>query len=141
MQELVHEVGGEVRFVENELFASTREAVASWADGRSDPLKQEHFYRWMRRESGVLLDDGDPVGGEWNYDDENQEFPADDWAAPPVPTHEYGETTRETAAWVGEAFDTWGEPLGERGPWPVTRQQAEAHLQQFVDERLPTFGP
>lgn len=141
LQKLAREAGGDIRFVENELFVSTREAFEAWATDRSAPFKHENFYRWMRRESGVLLEDGDPVGGEWNYDDQNQEFPPADWNGPPIVTHEYDETTRETAAWVRDSFDTWGEPLPESGPWPVTRRQAARHLRQFVEQRLPEFGP
>ena len=136
--ELVDEAGGEIRFVENELFASTRRAFDEWA-GEDDSFRHEQFYRWMRRESGVLVEDGDPVGGEWNYDDQNQEFPPDDWTAPSVPDHEHSDTTTETARWVEEEFDTWGS--SDEFPWPVTRKQACEQLDHFLDERLPTFGP
>ena len=136
--ELVDDAGGEIRFVENELFASTRQAFDEWA-GEDDSFRHEQFYRWMRRESGVLVEGGDPVGGEWNYDDQNQEFPPEDWDAPSVPDHEHGDVTAETAAWVSEAFDTWGS--SDEFPWPVTRGQACEQLDHFVAERLPTFGP
>jgi deoxyribodipyrimidine photolyase-related protein len=137
-RELVDAAGGDVRFVENELFVSTRRAFDEWVNG-DDRLKHERFYRWMRRESGVLMDGGGPVGGEWNYDDQNREFPPDDWEAPPTPDYEYEEVTERTAAWVAEEFDAWGSPEGFR--WPVTRRQACEHLRQFVEHRLPEFGP
>ncbi len=135
--DLVESAGGALRLVENDLFCSTRQAFDEWANGEG--FKHEQFYRWMRRESGVLMDDGDPVGGEWNYDDQNQEFPPEEWTAPPVPTHDHGEVTAETAAWVGDTFDTWGAESGF--DWPVTRQQARRQLQHVVEERLPAFGP
>jgi deoxyribodipyrimidine photolyase-related protein len=135
--DLVEEADGAVRFVENDLFASTRGAFDEWAEG--DTFRHEAFYRWMRRESGVLMNEGDPVGGEWNYDDQNQEFPPEDWTAPPVPSHEYDETTAETAAWVEAEFDTWGST--DEFCWPVTRRQACQQLDHFIAERLPVFGP
>ena len=144
-RELVDEAGGDVRFVENELFVSTRQAFDEWAnadpDEESSGFKHEPFYRWMRAESDVLMDDGDPVGGEWNYDGENQEFPPDDWESPDVPTHEYDPVVAETADWVEERFDTWGDTDFSEFPWPVTRTQACEQLRHFVDERLPEFGP
>ncbi|MFC7132849.1 MULTISPECIES: cryptochrome/photolyase family protein [Salinibaculum] len=136
--DLVADAGGGLRLVENELFASTRAAFDEWADGR-DAFRHEQFYRWMRRESGVLMADGEPVGGEWNYDDENRQVPPDDWEAPPVPEFDYDAVTAETAAWVSEAFDTWGST--EDFCWPVTRRQARDQLAHFVDRRLPEFGP
>ena len=146
-RELVDSAGGDVRFVENELFASTRRAFDEWAnadpdgDAEAGPFKHERFYRWMRRESGILMDDGDPVGGEWNYDDDNREVPPDEWDAPPVPAHDYDETTTETAAWVAAEFDTWGDTDLASFPWPVTRRQACRQLDHFLTERLPEFGP
>jgi deoxyribodipyrimidine photolyase-related protein len=136
-RELVETVGGDVRFVENELFVSTRAAFAEWADG--EQFRHENFYRWMRRETGVLMDGGEPLGGAWNYDEDNREFPPQDWESPPVPTHDYDDLTTETAAWVAEEFDTWGATDGF--PWPVTRKQACEHLRHFVEHRLPAFGP
>jgi deoxyribodipyrimidine photolyase-related protein len=141
LAELAVEAGGRLRPVPNELFASTRRAFDEWAnDGGS--FRHEQFYRWMRRESGVLMtDDGDPVGGEWNYDDRNREFPPDDWSSPPLPATDHDELTRETAAWVAEEFDVWGSTDLDEFPWPVTRRRAVEWLRQFVDERLPEFGP
>jgi deoxyribodipyrimidine photolyase-related protein len=146
-RELVADAGGDVRFVENELFVGTRRAFDEWANADPDadddpgPFKHERFYRWMRRESGVLMDDGEPVGGEWNYDDDNREFPPEAWVAPPVPEHDYDETTLETAAWVADEFDTWGDTGMDSFPWPVTRAQACRQLNHFVRERLSEFGP
>jgi deoxyribodipyrimidine photolyase-related protein len=112
-RELVARVDGDVRFVDNELFVGTRRAFDEWAnadpDDSTESFRHEQFYRWMRRESGVLMNDDDPVGGEWNYDDENQEFPAAEWESPSVLHHEYSDRTHETAAWVADQFDTWGE--------------------------------
>lgn len=106
-RELVDENGGDLRVVENELFASTRRAFDEWAndDGR---FRHEQFYRWMRRESGVLMTDGEPTGGKWNFDDQNRDVPPEDWDAPAVPTHERGDITADVSAWVREEFDTWG---------------------------------
>ncbi len=144
-RELVADADGDVRFVENELFVSTRQAFDEWAnadaDGDAGPFRHEQFYRWMRRESGVLMDGDEPVGGAWNLDDENQEFPPDDWEAPPVPECDYDATVAETAAWVDETFDAWGNADFDEFRWPVTRRQALRHLRHFVDERLPEFGP
>ncbi|WP_135364534.1 cryptochrome/photolyase family protein [Halosimplex halophilum] len=140
-RDLVEAAGGDLELVTNELFCSTPEAFDEWTDGEgeSDQFRHEDFYRWMRRESGVLMADGEPVGGEWNFDEDNREFPPDDWEAPPVYEPERDDLTREVAAWVADEFDTWGSTEGFA--WPVTRADALAALDQFVAERLPEFGP
>ncbi|AXR77852.1 cryptochrome/photolyase family protein [Natrarchaeobaculum sulfurireducens] len=135
---LVEEAGGECRFVENEGFLSTRAAFDEWADG-DDGFTHERFYRWMRRETGILMDDDEPVGGAWNYDEENRKVPPADWDVPPAPTFESDPVTERTAAWVSTEFDTWGR--SEDFAWPVTRRQAAIALRHFLEHRLPTFGP
>ena len=139
-EELVDAVGGDLTVVENELFVSTRAAFDEWATNGGS-FKHESFYRWMRDESGVLMTDGDPVGGAYNFDDQNREFPPAEWESPSVPDHTYDDLTRETAEWVTETFDTWGETDMSTFPWPVTREQARSQLDQFCRERLPEFGP
>jgi len=145
MRELVDGAGGELRAVENEAFVSTRDAFDGWAESTdSDAFRHESFYRWMRRETGVLMDGDEPEGGDWNYDDENREYPPDGWESPDEPRIEHGEVFAETADWVDEEFETWGEiPDADDGgmPWPVTREQALHALSVFVSERLVGFGP
>jgi deoxyribodipyrimidine photolyase-related protein len=140
LAELVADVGGDLEVVENELFLSTRRAFDDWAEETDlDPFTHENFYRMMREETGVLLADDEPVGGEWNLDDQNQEFPPPEWESPPVYEPDHDDLTRETAAWVSEEFDTWGS--AEKFQWPVTRAQARERLSHFIGERLPEFGP
>lgn len=144
-RELVAEAGGNVRFVENELFVSTRQTFDEWANADPDEethsFKHEPFYRWMRKKSGVLMDGNNPVGGEWNYDDQNQAFPPEEWNPPSRFVPESHELIQETAAWVDTTFDTWGSTDISNFPWPVTRRGACRFLNQFVTERLAEFGP
>ncbi|SDJ86381.1 deoxyribodipyrimidine photolyase-related protein [Halovenus aranensis] len=137
-RDLVEEADGDLRVVENELFVSTREAFEAWA-GDDEQFRHESFYRWMRQETGVLMADGDPVGGEWNYDEQNREFPPEGWDAPAVPTPDHDDLTRETADWVADTFDTWGRE--DEFVWPVTRKQACEQLDHSLTHRLPEFGP
>lgn len=140
-RELVDEAGGSLEVVQNELFASTRESFDEWANQTSkDAFKHENFYRWMRDKSGVLMNkDGNPEGGEWNYDDENQEFPPEDWESPPIYNPEHDELTEEVSEMVQNKFDVWGD--SDNLVWPVTREQALKRLEHFVTERLTEFGP
>ncbi|WP_424013489.1 cryptochrome/photolyase family protein [Halorubrum xinjiangense] len=150
LRELVAERGGTLELVDNELFWTTPSDWREWAgeeetairpDGAAErTYRQENWYRHVRRETGVLMDDGEPVGGEWNYDDQNQETPPDDWQPPARPAFEPDELTRETHAWVCERFDTWGNDSLDGFAWPVTRDEAREALDRFVREGLPAFG-
>ncbi|RLM72504.1 cryptochrome/photolyase family protein [Halorubrum sp. Atlit-26R] len=160
LRELVAERGGTLELVDNELFWTTPSDWREWtggeegdggdedgdgplvgADGAAErTYRQEHWYRHVRRETGVLMDDGEPVGGEWNYDDLNQETPPDDWEPPGRPAFGPDELTRETHAWVCDRFDTWGNDSLDGFAWPVTREAALKALDRFVREGLPAFG-
>ncbi len=147
IETIVHEADGRVEFVPDERFLCSPGQFDEWAgDGR---YRHEDFYRFMRRETGYLMDDGGPVGGEYNYDDQNRETPPDDWEPPEPPEFEPDATTEETAEWVDETFDggydeppyggDWADPEPFR--WPVTRRQAVKALDHFVTHRLTEFGP
>jgi deoxyribodipyrimidine photolyase-related protein len=134
---LVTERGGTLSLVHDDRFLCSREAFDEWA-GDDETFRHEGFYRWLRRREDLLMNDGDPVGGEWNYDESNRETPPADWSPPPVPRYDPDDLTRETLDWVTETFDTWGEPSGFA--WPVTRAEALDALDHFVEHRLPEFG-
>ncbi|TKX75345.1 cryptochrome/photolyase family protein [Halorubrum sp. GN11_10-6_MGM] len=155
LRKLVAERGGTLELVDNELFWTTPADWRAWTGdeggGDGEPLldedgtaartfRQENWYRRVRRETGVLMDDGDPVGGEWNYDDLNQETPPDDWEPPARSAFEPDDLTRETHAWVRQRFDTWGNDSLDGFAWPVTRDEAREALDRFVRDGLPAFG-
>jgi deoxyribodipyrimidine photolyase-related protein len=122
-------------------FLVTHRTFEEWADGRKE-LTLEYFYREQRRAYDVLVtDDGDPVDGEWNFDDDNQEsFGADGpGMIPEGPTFERDAITEEVLSLVQSEFaDAPGELNAFR--WPVTPEQAEAALDDFIEHRLPQFG-
>jgi deoxyribodipyrimidine photolyase-related protein len=144
---LVAARGGTLEVVENDLFLCSNERFDEWAG--DPPYRQEGFYRMMRRETGYLMHDGEPLGGEWNYDDENRQFPGSDYDPPEPPRYDPDGTTEDVEAWVAETFDgsydtdakggAWADP--EPFFWPVTRAEALDALEQFCEHRLAEFGP
>ena len=129
-----------VDILADDRFICTHREFRDWAKGRKH-LTMEHFYREMRRKTGLLMrDDGKPVGGEWNYDADNREPPKDGMTPPPAPKFAPDAITREVIALVGARFPShFGdlEPFG----WPVTAAQAGAGAEAFLEERLYHFGP
>jgi len=146
LQALARERGGSLSFVANPTFVLTPAEFDEWADQRDttdpDSYRLERFYRWLRRETGVLMDGNTPAGGEWNYDEQNRETPPADWEAPSPPVFNPDETTRRVEEWVTSTFETFVD--GDDAAafrWPVTRAQALTALKQFVENRFAEFGP
>lgn len=121
-------------------FLCSTEEFAGWLNGRKQP-RMEHFYRWMRQRTGWLMEGTDPAGGKWNYDADNREsFKAEGPALPQPPLAFVPDPrTREVLELVAARFADHPGSL-EHFDWPVTREQALAVLDDFVAQRLPSFG-
>ena len=60
-----------IELLPDDRFLSDRQGFAKWAASRKG-LRMEHFYRLMRRKTGLLMEGDQPAGGRWNYDAENR---------------------------------------------------------------------
>lgn len=126
-------------------FLCSHEAFAEHARGRRQ-LRMEFFYREMRRAHRVLLDaDGNPEGGEWNYDVENRgSFGKGGPGAlePPLAAPRRFAPDAITRGVLGLVARRFAGHPGELDgfDWPVTRAAALEALEDFVAHRLPRFG-
>ncbi|MEM7452931.1 MAG: cryptochrome/photolyase family protein [Planctomycetota bacterium] len=121
-------------------FYTTLDEFNQHAAGRKQ-LRMEFFYREVRRRTGILMQDGKPVGGKWNYDAENRG--AFSKAGPqdiPQP-HPFkpDAITRAVLKLVEETFPDHPGELSDFD-WPVTPRQAKKALHDFVGNRLADFG-
>ncbi|MDO3720734.1 cryptochrome/photolyase family protein [Marinobacter sp. chi1] len=120
-------------------FIASKKEFADWAEGRKQ-LRMEFFYREMRRKTGLLMTaDGDPEGGHWNFDADNRKKWTGKPAAPAPFRLEPDDITRQVIELVNRHFaDHFGTT--EDFHFAVTRQDAEAALEHFIDYALPCFG-
>lgn len=132
-----------VRVLASPQFLTDPAEFAAWAQGRRR-LTMEDFYRDQRRRFGVLVDPhGNPEGGRWNYDTENRrpprDMPADlEAPAPWMPQED------DIDAQVRRDLDRLAPGLwGDDGPrrFALTPDEASRALADFVERRLPQFGP
>jgi deoxyribodipyrimidine photolyase-related protein len=121
-------------------FLLSRADFEAWAKTQKGPLRMDRFYAHVRQRLGLLLDaKGKPLGGRWSFDAENRQH-ARGVTPPAIPWFEPDALTRQVMRWVArDDVGAWGElePFG----WPVTRTQALAWLEHFLDTRLSGFGP
>jgi deoxyribodipyrimidine photolyase-related protein len=119
-------------------FYVTPAEFRAWADGRKE-LILEYFYRHMRRKLQILMDEGEPDGGKWNYDKENRRPLKTSKKLPEPAMFEPDEVTREVIDLVEQRF---ADAPGSARPfrWPVSRRQALRALRDFVEQRLAKFG-
>jgi deoxyribodipyrimidine photolyase-related protein len=139
MDEWADKLPCRVEILPDDRFVCSIAEFAEWAEGRRH-LTMEHFYREMRRKTGLLMTaDGKPEGGEWNYDKANRKPPVGEMDVPDRPRFAPDAITREVIALVKDRF---GDHFGslDRFDWPVTRADAENAADAFFAERLVRFG-
>ena len=132
------ELGIPVSFLEDTRFLCSKEEFRTWAQDRKS-LRMEYFYRYMRQKTGWLMEGSNPIGGQWNFDNQNRKslpkdviVPTRLYFSPDSITQEVIELTkRQFSNHFGDA-----EPFG----WAVTRADALSALRDFITERLPWFG-
>jgi deoxyribodipyrimidine photolyase-related protein len=131
-------LGIPVDVLEDDRFFASTARFAAWAEGRRG-LRMEFFYREMRRESGLLMEHGEPAGARWNFDAENRKPLPRGAKLPARRRFEPDGLTREVMALVEARFpDNFGTLEGFG--WAVTRSGALVALDDFITEALPHFG-
>lgn len=123
---------------EDHRFLATQEEFKEWASSRKT-LRMEYFYRTMRKKHNVLMKDDKPLGGEWNYDQQNRQPPKANLQVPPPFKIKPDEITNEIIDLVTRKFKTH---FGDIEPfhYAVTRQDALNALQFFIKTNLANFG-
>jgi len=119
-------------------FICSHDRFRRWAADRKS-LTMEFFYREMRRETGLLMDGKDPVGGQWNYDRDNRSGLTKGVVPPRRLRIVPDAVTRAAMADVDRLF---GDHFGtlEGFGWPTTADEAEQVLTAFLADVLPSFG-
>ena len=119
-------------------FIMSTEEFSEWAQGKKQ-LIMEFFYRKARIKTGLLMQDGAPIGGKWNYDKLNQKPPGKGM----VVDDDLPETQDEIVADVSVLVESlYGKHFGDIKPFcfAVTEAGANEHFNAFCDKRLPKFG-
>ncbi|MGC6484544.1 MAG: cryptochrome/photolyase family protein [Candidatus Puniceispirillales bacterium] len=119
-------------------FMTSRDEFSTWAEGRKS-LRMEFFYREARRRYKILMEGDQPCGGQWNFDSENRQPPAEGITPPARFQSPPDAITEEVIAMVADRFsDHFGVIDGFH--FATTRHDALAALDLFIDERLADFG-
>jgi deoxyribodipyrimidine photolyase-related protein len=120
-----------VEFVENDFFLTPRELFAQWASTQKS-FVMENFYRAQRKRLNVLMDGADPIGGQWNFDQDNRLPPPKNYEWPAYVEHVRDAIDQE----VAQQFK-----YAPTNTWATTRAGALAQLDNFIQHHLAGFGP
>ena len=125
--------------VDTDHFYTSRNDAADIFRNRKQWL-MEFFYRQMRVQHGVLMEDArQPVGGQWNFDHDNRK----PWRGQPAEPPDARTPHDHSMLWqsiVDAGVNSFGHPQADRLPWPLHRGEAVQQLDAFVAKGLPHFG-
>ncbi len=97
------------------------------------------FYKQFRQDQKILLtESGEPIGGQWNFDEENRQKIPKGLGLPVDIESTAGPAVEAALDWLNEVP---AERYGETIVWlPWTHQSAQTYLQEFLQNRLASFG-
>lgn len=141
LQDCADNLGIELEIRADRHFYSSPDEFAEYADGRKS-LLLEFFYRDLRKKHDILMaNEKQPEGGQWNFDHDNRESfgksgPGD---LPQPKTFRADSITKDVIELVEHRFADHPGNL-DHFTLPVTRKQAKAFLNHFIENILPNFG-
>jgi len=131
--------------LENPGFCSNKENWNAYLAKAGKRLRLEDFYRLQRHRLGILIEQGEPVGGKWNFDEENRLPPTKPGLGLPAPYRPIEDELDNQVRAELDALEKNGKAafIGLDGPrfFPGDRDQALAALNEFIANRLDLFGP
>jgi deoxyribodipyrimidine photolyase-related protein len=130
---------GELRVIPHEGWLTSR-AQFLRAGGSAPPWRMDRFYRTVRMETGILIQQKRPIGGKFSFDVENRHT----WKeVPPAPTplrFPVDEITQEVGDLIAKHYPHHPGSL-ELNTIPATAQDSERLWDWVTRYCLPNFGP
>ena len=100
----------------------------------------QSFYKWQRERLDVLIDDGEPTGGSWSYDEDNRESLGDPSKVPSLPEVSHSPVVGDVKELVADEFAD--HPGRVDNFWlPTSEEAAKEWFETFLSERFEDFGP
>lgn len=112
-------------------------AMRPWFAAKS--FRMETFYQKMRRQTGLLMDGAEPIGGSYNFDKANQQVLK---KVPAKLPHLSFKKSALLLAVIADVQRHFPHQLGSCDPFyfSLTPEQARRELDHFIMHILPTFG-
>lgn len=141
LDQLLDEIGeefNEFNKVSTEHFYTKRNSLKKFFSDRK-AVVMEYFYRDLREQENILIENGKPIGGQWNFDKENRnKLPKNH--QPPKPIlmkHDLSSIQNEL---VKAGIKTIGRVNAKEFIWPINRTEALEVFDYFLENLLENFG-
>ncbi|WP_205780369.1 cryptochrome/photolyase family protein [Flagellimonas oceanensis] len=123
---------------DTEHFYTNRDELENHFEGKKQ-LLMESFYRMMRKKHDILMENDQPEGGKWNFDQSNRKK----WdGSPSIPKElSFDTDVTELLEEIKSAkINTFGNIDSKNFPWPTSHQECKELLDFFCSRLLVCFG-
>lgn len=131
-----------IDWYDSEHFFTARDSLTRYfpkAKREKSEFLMETFYRQIRREFNVLMEDKKPLGGKWNYDHDNRKKLPNDHQLPEPFTFANNVENIDQLL-TDQQVETMGDIDAKEFLWPINRSQARELLTHFLTHGLANFG-
>jgi deoxyribodipyrimidine photolyase-related protein len=128
-----------VKVYDSPMFMCSRNEFFEYLESVNKPLLNT-FYIGQRQKYGILVEKGSPVGGQWNFDQDNRKkIPLSFEIEKFIPPTQKSKHIEEVKGLVNKRFS--GHPGSVDNFWiPVDRQSSIKWLKNYLDNRFKYFG-
>ncbi len=130
----------EIEFLENPGFINQQHENSDYRASKKRWFMAD-FYKWQRKRLDILIEDGEPTGGKWSFDEDNRKkvpkklLPT----IPKILSIKHDEIDEEAREYVEKRFpNTLGSI--ENLYYPTSHAAAKKWLKDFLKNRFENFG-
>ncbi len=139
LEKRIKETKLELEIVESPLFINTRDDLKLYFENKKS-YHQTDFYKQQRILRNIMIKDGKPLGGKWTFDTENRKKYPKNKKTPPIHFPKNSKYYEEAKIYTEANFNENYGNLTSYQLYPVTFEDAENWLKQFLEIRFENFG-
>ena len=140
LQRISHKIKVEIEVLPNPGFLNSREQNIDYRAGKKRWFMAD-FYKFQRRRLNILMDDDEPIGGRWSFDEDNRKKVPKKLLSevPAILKLKYDPIDHEAVQYVHDRFPDNPGQL-EQLYYPTSRADAKKWLRHFLKHRFGQFG-
>ena len=128
-------------FYDNPSFINTKEDLKTFFKNEKVKFFQTSFYKNQRKNLNILIDNNDPAGGKWTYDNENREKYPKNKKTPNILYPKTDEIQAEAVRYVTNHFNNNLGSINSKIIYPNNFKSAKKWFHEFLKIRFKEFGP
>jgi len=101
---------------------------------------QTTFYKQERKKLDVLMENGEPQGGQWTFDADNRKKYPKNQTPPPIQFQDENKFWLEAVEYVETFFEDNPGSIEKQTYFPINHTESKKWLLQFFEQRFYGFG-